>query len=162
MPEVPQNNPADEPATDPFADKFFPEAGGKGELTPDEKMWAMLAHLSALLGNLVGLGQIIAPLVIYLVQKDQSKFVAYHALQSLYFQLAVFAGLAVGVVITAITCGVGFPLLMVVAALGIIYPIVMGIKANQGEWDEYWLVGEFAKKAVGVDDLLLPNREDIA
>src|SRR5688572_7263396 len=66
------------------------------ELTQDEKLWAMLAHLAGLLGYAVAFGQYIGPLVIYLLYKDKSRFVAFHALQSLYFQLGVLvAGLLV-------------------------------------------------------------------
>jgi len=76
-------------------------------LTSEERTWAMLAHLSALLGYIVVLGQYIAPLVIYLVYRERSRFVAFHALQALYFQLALLLLWVVVFVATFVTCGLG-------------------------------------------------------
>src|SRR5262245_48164067 len=70
------------------------------ELTSDDRLWAMLAHLAALLGYLGGIIQYVAPLVIFLVYKDKCKFVAFHALQSLFFQLAVLTIVLVVCVVT--------------------------------------------------------------
>jgi hypothetical protein len=81
---VPDENPFQSPEA-----AAIPAAPATGVLTADDKLWAMLANLSALAGYVVGFGQYIAPLVIYLVYKDKSKFVAFHALQTLYFQLGL-------------------------------------------------------------------------
>jgi uncharacterized membrane protein len=61
------------------------EAMGQPNVTDEERLWAMLAHLLALLGYVVWLGAYIAPLVIYLVYKDKSQFVAFHALAVVVF-----------------------------------------------------------------------------
>lgn len=45
-------------------------------LTEDEKTWGMLVHLSSLSGFFLGAGWIIAPLIIYLVKKDEMPYVA--------------------------------------------------------------------------------------
>ncbi|HEY5269895.1 MAG TPA: DUF4870 domain-containing protein, partial [Anaerolineales bacterium] len=58
----------------------------------DERTWGMLSHLSVLLNLVTGFGGPIAALIIYLVYKDRSRFVAYHALQSLVFQLIWWVG----------------------------------------------------------------------
>lgn len=73
----------------------------------DERLWAALAHASVPLtlalgvfsaGTLVPL-LIFAPLVIYFVYRDRSRFVAYHALQAFVMQLvATFGWIGVGVV----------------------------------------------------------------
>jgi uncharacterized Tic20 family protein len=52
--------------------------------TSDEKTMALLAHV------LTFVFPILAPLVIYLVKKDESSFVAYHAKESLNFQISLF------------------------------------------------------------------------
>jgi len=57
---------------DPNAGKPFGDAQGQYyQPTPDDRTWAMLAHLSPL----VGLG-FIGPLVVWLIYKDKSPFVA--------------------------------------------------------------------------------------
>ena len=57
--------------------------------TQDEKTMAMLAHGGALLNVLTGIGGIIVALVVYLIQKDKSPWVAFQALQSLIYQTVV-------------------------------------------------------------------------
>jgi hypothetical protein len=47
----------------------------------DEHTWAMLAHLSVLTNLVTGFLGPVAALVIYLVFKDRSRFVAYHSMQ---------------------------------------------------------------------------------
>src|SRR5437660_1574336 len=56
----------------------------------DERTWSMLAHLSVLVNLITGIGGPIAALIIWLVYKDRSQRVAFHALQSLWYQVAWF------------------------------------------------------------------------
>lgn len=48
----------------------------------DERQWAMFAHLSILLNLVTGFLGVVAPLVIYMICKERSRYVAYHSLQS--------------------------------------------------------------------------------
>jgi uncharacterized protein len=97
-------------------------------VTAEDKQLALIAHLSNIFFWLVG------PLVLYLVKKDTSKFVAFHALQSLYLALA-------GIILTTVTCGVGaFPIL--------ILNVIAAMKANEGQLYEYPVVGAMARKSV--------------
>lgn len=67
------------------------------EPSGDERLLGMLSHLSVFLGG------IILPIILWATQKDKSKFVRFHSLQAIFFQLAcaaliivfVFAMLAV-------------------------------------------------------------------
>ena len=60
-------------------------------LTQEERTLAALAHGSVLLGAVTsGLGGILAALVIWLVQKEKSAYVAFQALQALVYQAVVF------------------------------------------------------------------------
>jgi len=60
------------------------------EITSDEKTWAILAHVSILLGAItVGLLGPVAAFVIWLIKKDESDYVAKQALQSLIYQIVV-------------------------------------------------------------------------
>ena len=53
----------------------------------EERTWAMLAHLSVLINLVTGALGPIAALLIYLVYKDRSRYVAFQSLQSLLLQL---------------------------------------------------------------------------
>lgn len=123
-------------------------------LTADERLWGMLAHLLTLLGYVVSLGQYIAPLVIYLVYKDQSRFVAFHALQSLFFQLLALVVTIALAIFSLVTLGVGLilalPVLVVLWIAVLVYTIVAAIQANNGVWYELPFVGRWARNSLSV------------
>lgn len=52
--------------------------------TSDEKTMALLSHVLTFVFPILG------PLVIYLVKKNESSFVTYHAKESLNFQITLF------------------------------------------------------------------------
>jgi uncharacterized Tic20 family protein len=124
-------------------------------LSADEKLWGMMAHLLTLLGYIVTLGtlgQYIAPLVIYLVYKDRSQFVAFHALQALFFQLLALAvGIAL-VLFSIVTLGCGIllavPLGIALAIAVLVYAIIAAIQANNGIWYELPIVGRWARNTL--------------
>lgn len=94
--------------------------------------WALAAHLLVFLAGVIG------PLVIWLIYKDKSRFVAYHAIQAMIFQ-AVAA--AVVLVVALLTCGIG----AVLAPVVFIPEIIYGIKAYNGEWAGYPLIDEVGR-----------------
>ncbi|MBI3175598.1 MAG: DUF4870 domain-containing protein [Chloroflexi bacterium] len=123
----------------------------------DERQWAMFAHLSILLNLVTGFLGVVAPLVIYMIYKDRSRYVAYHSLQSLIFQLVwwVGGGFLIGAAwaITGILSAVLIGLLCIpialvlslipLAALG--YGIYGGVQVSQGRDFKYWLVGDWVR-----------------
>jgi uncharacterized Tic20 family protein len=56
----------------------------------DERMWGMLCHLSGL-AIFVGVpfGNIVVPLILWLIKKDESSYVNYHGKEALNFQITV-------------------------------------------------------------------------
>jgi uncharacterized Tic20 family protein len=123
----------------------------------DERTWGMLSHLSVLLNLVTGFGGPIAALIIYLVYKDRSRFVAYHALQSLVFQLiwwvggGALAGIswALSGVLAAVVVGfLCMPFACLFSLLpvgGLIYGIVGAVQTSQGQDFKYWLVGDWVR-----------------
>ena len=105
-------------------------------LTRDERNWAMLSHLLALVGYLViPFGNVAAPLIIYLMKKDESPFVADQARESLNFQISVcIYALISGVLILVL---IGLLLLPVVGVAGAILTIIASVKAANGEAYRY-------------------------
>lgn len=103
-----------------------------GEISQDDRTWGMLAHLSGLIAGALGGMSFLGPLLIWLIKKDQSSFVADQAKEALNFQLSAL--------IAAIVCAVtiiGLPLAMVVAIGALIYSIIAGIEANKGVYYRY-------------------------
>lgn len=114
----------------------------------EERTWGMMAHIGPILVSLVSsMGWVVA-LILYLVYKDKSKFVAFHALQSLYFHLFLFVVAMIGVV--TICIGIGVVILALLGVTGLIFAIIAGINANNGELYEYPVVGQMARRAVGI------------
>lgn len=65
--------------------------GDQTAIKQNERVLAGLAHGSILLGPLTnGVGGLVAALVIWLIQRDKSAYVAFQALQALVYQVAAF------------------------------------------------------------------------
>jgi len=127
----------------------------------DDRLLAMLAHILQIVSWFVG------PLVIFLVKRE-SRFVRFHALQALIWQ-AILAGLwAVGMVVFFATMiplmvsqsssgshgpPIGFflviPIFWLPLILNLVLAIVYGIKASNGEWARYPIIGKWAWRFSG-------------
>jgi len=124
----------------------------------DERTWAMLAHLSVLANLATGFFGPLAALLIYLVYKDRSRYVAYHAMQSFVFQLiwwvgggalAGFAWAVSGVLVVA--AGLGCLLMpfaciiTLIPIVALVYGVIGAVQCSQGIDFRYWLVGDWVR-----------------
>lgn len=96
----------------------------------DERLWAMLAHLTSFAGHLIPFGHIGGPLLIWLLKKDTMPLVNDQGKEALNFQITmtlafIVAGLSLFVLI-------GFILLPAVWLFDVIFTIVAAVKANEG------------------------------
>ena len=102
----------------------------------DEKMWGMLCHLSTFAAFIgVPFGNIIAPLIIWLIKKEESPFVDHHGKEALNFQISM----TIYSIVAALLCFVfvGFILLPVVIIADIVLTIIASVRANAGEMYVY-------------------------
>lgn len=109
------------------------EAGGMHHPSPgDERVWSAVCHASVLAWPFTGLLPVV-PLIIWLLYKDRSPRIGFHALQSLWYQVGWFviftvAG-AVSVVLAFVTLGIALlPLIPLWIVLGL-WPFVHGLYA---------------------------------
>ena len=107
------------------------------EVTQEQKTWGMVAHLSALVGLIIPFGNILGPLVVWLIKKDTMPFVDDQGKEALNFNITlaiVLAGLMiVGTVLLVIVIGFLFYLLAgVIGLAGLVFMVIAGIKANEG------------------------------
>jgi uncharacterized protein len=138
--------------------------------THDECTMAMLANILQIFTGFIG------PLIMFAVKRD-SKFVAFHSLQALLWQIAwglvavliamgwvilIFVGVAVGAAhpqtnsdsVPPMVVGfIGFFglfwLFMIAAGIAnLVLAVYHGIKSSQGEWTAYPLVGRLARRWV--------------
>jgi uncharacterized Tic20 family protein len=94
-----------------------------GAIAPADRQMAMLAHLLGILG-------FIGPLIIWLVKKDQSKFIDDQGKEALNFHLTMLIGYVIGGA-TSFFC-IGFLIIPVVFVISVIFSIIGAMKANEG------------------------------
>lgn len=123
----------------------------------DERLWAAIAHGSILLNLVTGFLGVLAPLVIYLVYKDRSRHIAFHAMQSFIFQLIwwVGAGFLVGLAwavtgilsafLIGLLCIPGAGLISFLPLVGIVWGVIAAIQCYNGSDFRYWLVADWVK-----------------
>ena len=88
----------------------------------EERTWSVLSHLSMFLNLLTGfLGPVLA-LIIWLLYKDRSRKVAFHALESMWYQIGWLVLLAVGWTVTGLLTMIliGFLLIPVMALVSVV------------------------------------------
>lgn len=101
-----------------------------GVPTQDDRTWGMLAHLTAFSGFLIPLGSVIAPLIVWLVKRDQSQFVADQGREALNFNISVLlAGVVCGVLVWVF---IGILLGVALFIYWLTMTIIAGIKAGEG------------------------------
>lgn len=103
---------------------------GSSLSSSDERSWSALAHLSVLVNLVTGFGGLVAAPIVWLIYRDRSPKVAFHALQSFWYQAAWAVVLTVGWAITGLLTIVliGF-LLMPFMALASLIPFAHGAYA---------------------------------
>ncbi len=101
------------------------------------RTWAMLCHLSALAGLIIPVGNIIGPLVVWLMKKDEMPIVNEYGKESLNFQISmsiymIGLGIVAGI-LSFIVVGVFlFPLIGIIALADLVLVILASVDANKG------------------------------
>lgn len=96
----------------------------------------MLCHLLAIFTGFIG------PLVLWLVKKDSSPYVAYHGREALNFQISLmiimFTAVAVTMVLMFLVVGfLLFPLIALLPIAALVLEIMAAVAANKGEYYRY-------------------------
>ena len=106
------------------------------------RTWNMLCHLSALAGFIIPFGNILGPLLVWQIKKNEIPSTNVHGKAALNFQITVTIAALVGMVVAVILsflC-VGFlliPIVILIGLAGLVFAIIAGIKANNGEDYKY-------------------------
>lgn len=124
-------------------------------MTQEERSLATVSHGISAGAMVLSVGMLgwLVPLIIFYTKRDSSKFIAFHALQSVYLHFGMFlAGLA-ALVITKVTFGLAglvlwIPMLLL-GILAIAFEVMAAIRANEGKWYGIPVAGQFARRALG-------------
>ena len=121
--------------------------------TNEEKNSALFAHLASFGSLIFPFGNIIGPMIVWLIKKDQSEFVDENGKESLNFQitytivLLILVGLGAGFAISSgfqgfeggIAISIIFFLILIIvyALMALVFVIIAAVKASKGEMFRY-------------------------
>ncbi len=142
--DTPGGSPAPEPSAPPPGGYPPPGAYPPGPAAPplgypsaEDKTWALVAHFGGALGMFVGAGTggWVPPLIALLVQGNKSPVARAHAVAALNFQLLWSI---IGVVSWILVCIlIGFIGVAAASIIGIVFGIIAGLRANEGQLYKY-------------------------
>ena len=130
---------------------WFAQAASQcGPPSDEDKQHAFFAHLFCVLLNVFCCGlffPFLGALIPLAMTKTKHPFVMFHINQSLLFQAAIYLVNVVLYILGAIgnLCLVGwllYPLNAILVLIAIIYPIIVGLKAKDGQWEKYAVIGD--------------------
>ncbi|HEY7475592.1 MAG TPA: DUF4870 domain-containing protein [Vicinamibacterales bacterium] len=111
-------------------------------ISPEERTLAAITHLSGLSGYIIPLGGVVVPIIIWIV-KSESRVISSIAKQAILLNLIVFVLVVSGFVLllTIILIPIAILMWVVLGLVAIVLPIVGALKANQGIYYRYPVVG---------------------
>jgi uncharacterized protein len=101
------------------------------DIEQQTRQWAMFLHLSLLLGLIVFVVGFVAPIVIWQVKKTELPDLDKHGKIVLNWIISSLIYGAISFLLIFVL--IGIPLLILLGILAVVFPIIGGIKANNGE-----------------------------
>ena len=101
------------------------------QVSKEEQNWAMICHLSALAGFLIPFGNIVGPLIVWLIKRAEMPLVDSNGKEALNFQITV--SIAIAVCIPLMFVLIGIPLMIIIALGALILTIMAAVKISNGE-----------------------------
>jgi len=147
--EVPEpaEKPKDESVEQP---QDVQESPPSRESNKDARMWGMICHLAGLCGLIPivpVIGNIIGPLIVWQIKKDEFSFVDNQGKEAVNFQISILLYLLVSAIIwvplSFVCVGVVIPAAIIIFDL--IFLLIAAVKANDGECYRYPLTIRFIK-----------------
>jgi uncharacterized protein len=97
----------------------------------NDNLWAMLCHATALTIYVgLPLGNIIGPLIVWLIKKDTIPLVDDQGKESLNFQLSILIYAIVSLLLIMVVIGIG--LIVAVIVFHLVMTVIATVKASQG------------------------------
>ncbi len=116
----------------PMAPLVSRPAAGSSAAT---NQWAMFIHLSQLAGFIVPLAGMVVPIILWQIKKNELPGIDAHGCHAANWIITEL----ILAIIFGILCLVliGIPLLIILCVVGVVFPIIAGIKASSGELWRY-------------------------
>ena len=120
------------------------ESPGSKEVNKDARMWAMICHLSGLAGIILpASGNIVAPLIIWQIKKDNNPFIDEQGKEAVNFQISMSIYLIASIILSFIC--VGAFLIVATIIVFFVFTLIAAVKANNGYHYRYPLTMRFIK-----------------
>ena len=117
---------------------------GSKEINKDARMWAMICHLAGLAGIILpAAGNIVAPLIIWQVKKDDNPFIDEQGKEAVNFQISMSIYFIASVFL-CVVC-IGAFLLVATIIVFFVFLLIAAVKANNGYHYRYPLTIRFIK-----------------
>lgn len=117
--------------------------GTNGLETPEQRQMGMFLHLSQLANVILFPVGIIVPIVLWQTQKAKIPALDAHGKMVANWMISVTIYALISIILMFVI--IGFLTIMAVAVIGIVFPIIGGVKANNGELWQYPLTIRFLK-----------------
>ncbi len=101
----------------------------------EEEKWAMICHLSSLSGYLVPFGNIIGPLIVFAIFKEQYPMVEDQGMEVVNFQISMTIYMIGAALLIFIL--IGLPLLIVLMVVNFVYTVIGARQTYQGHVYRY-------------------------
>lgn len=111
--------------------------------TPDQRQMGLFLHLSQLLNLILPPAGIIVPIVLWQVKKNEMPALDAHGKMVVNWIISSVIYFIASLILTIVLVGIFG--LVAVGIMSIVFPIIGGIKANNGEFWEYPLTIKFLK-----------------
>ena len=108
------------------------DAGNAPQVSKEEQNWAMGCHLAALSGFVVPFGNILGPLIIWLIKRAEMPMVEIQGKESLNFQITVMIAFLISIPLCFIL--IGFVLMAVVGVAALVLTIIAAVKVSNGDF----------------------------
>jgi len=105
-------------------------------ITPQDKKWGMVMHLSALIGLLLPLGLVLGPLLVWMLKKNDSTYLDAQGKSAVNFQLTVLISAFVVILLSAIIRPLAAIAFMIGLA-GLVFAVIAGVSVNKGKGYKY-------------------------
>ena len=103
------------------------------QVSKDEQNWAMICHLSALAGFLIPFGNILGPLIVWLIKRGEMPLVESNGKEAINFQITV--SIAILICIPLMFVLIGIPLMFAIGLAALILTIMAAVKVSNGEFE---------------------------
>ncbi len=118
------------PTPPPPGGGYHSGPGAPAGPTPDERNWALAAHIGSLVAAWFAMG-FIAPLLVLLIKGKDSPFVRRHAVESLNFQISLLIYLVATAILWLIVIGIFLTIAVGIFALVVIIMATMAASNGQ-------------------------------